>query len=133
MKKIVIACLFFLIAGCTPSIVTIPDTGNEITAGIGDVFFSYSLITPLGNSDRFDLTIVELNDEEFGILYNEYIMQSPLTSRAGTPTGWLIKQGFTKRFDYPLKELKENIIRFKNFEFAIVSISGGQITYKRVK
>lgn len=150
MKKIaVLALMLFAFTGC----MTIPtyepfnrqslEQGSEMTAGIGDIFFEYSTGQDMKNAmkpedkgfvasgEKVELTIVELNKERLGLQYNEYTHTPPqaigLSMYGG---GWMVKQGFNKRFDYALAD---KIVRFKGYEFEIVSVENGQLKYKRVK
>lgn len=148
MKKLLI--LFFallLFTGCAtmqqPTTKTTPDLNEGRSAGIGDVFFEYVMVTPVDpmsvafgvtppqNDVRFDLTILELNDQKIGLQYSEYLYRYPQTIGYTTiPGGWMIKEGFNKRFDYAVVD---KTIRFKGYEFEIVSVEKGQIKYKRIK
>jgi len=110
---------------------------KEVTAGIGDIFFHHvegSVVkdpilgdTPRSDSIRFDLTITELSDSKIGLQYDEYFYN--LSTSAYARSGWAIKPGFTKKFEYPLGKK----ITFKDYEFEIVSIEDGRIRYRRVK
>ena len=100
------------------SIMTItPDMYNVKAARVGDVFFEYKDF-----SFKYELTVTSLNDKEIGLLYNEFTTEHLFT--------WLIKQGFNKTFTYQLSDKK---IPFKEFEFEIISVESGVITYKRIK
>ena len=46
------------------------------------------------------------------------------------PGNWMVKQGFNKRFDYAVAD---RVIRFKDYDFEILSVENGQIKYKRIK
>lgn len=131
----IILIMFF--TGCAttsgPIIAGKPDINQESTAGIGDTFFTYLeqrpvdtmqvLFSPVPtppSGSRFDLTILELTIEKISLQYSEFFQ--------GT-RGWMIKDGFNKTFTYSPKET----IRFKGYEFEPISITNGQLTYKRVK
>lgn len=131
-----LSCLFIVLlftgcAGLQKEFVT-PELNFERTAGIGDEFFNYEFQTfPPDNSQKFEMTILELNQERLGLQYNEYFYSMPSTfSSAYAPSGWMIKQGFNKRFDYAIAD---KIIRFKNYEFEVLSVENGQIKYRRTK
>lgn len=110
-----------------------PGVMEEKNATTGDLFFEREEGVKRNIKDsmlgdfvsiegtRFDLSIVELNNQKIGLYYAEY---------APSVNGWLIKQGFNKRFDYAVAD---KIIRFKGFEFEILNVENGQIKYRRVK
>lgn len=118
--------------------------GQVKVAGIGDIFFDRSegqavkdeknpTAEPVPYSGfKYELTIVELNQERLGLQYNEYTYQPVFVPMSATyyPGSWMVKQGFNKRFDYAVSD---KIIRFKGNEFEILSVENGQIRYRRVK
>lgn len=148
MKKIflvLVAC--FILVGCTamaPFKMSSVNQGEERLASIGDIFLDHkegqSYKDPfLGevmsdDSMRYELTILELNNEKLGLQYNEFFYSkgsgSPFSPATFVPAGWMVKQGYNKRFDY---SLSDKIVRFKGTEFEILSVENGQIKYKRVK
>lgn len=150
MNRLALILIALFFAGCmthiTPQnagqMVTIdealPAMGTETKANVGDVFFDYTKIngqdngfgTLFGTNFRFALTITALNEKEIALQYEEYMKQT-LGAYGGfyKDAPWLIKQGFNKTFTYSPKET----IRFKGYEFEPISVSNGQITYKRVK
>lgn len=131
----VIIFLVFNLYGCvampptTPDYKTVEDSipkiNDERIAAMGDIFFQFiRLGGPYDPSNwKYELTVVELNKEKIGLMYSEYIYKL----ESG---GWLIKEGFNKRFDFPTND---TIIRFKEYEFEILSLEQGQIRYKRIK
>lgn len=164
MKKLLmlLAALFLftgcMIPGAFENINTYkPDINEEKTAFVGDTFFVHveetvqkyasadgkrtqTVIQPDGT--RFDLVVVELNDQKIGLQYSEYVrevnyVQNPMSlpggpgavSRVAGPN-WLIKQGFNKRFDYAIAD---KVIRFQGYEFEIIGMEKGQLKYKRIK
>lgn len=112
-----------------------PKVDEVVTATIGDIFFDHQQVGygPFDTCAKFDLTITALNDKDLTLQYAEYSKPpKPFGGVMGEadPYGpWLIKQGFNKTFTYSPKET----IRFKGYEFEPISVSNGQITYKRVK
>lgn len=146
MKKLFCVLIIFLLSGCatmTPFSTQSINPGDEKNAGIGDVFFEFSegqtmhdpLLAALGgtvsNGMRFELTILEMNSEKIGLQYNEFFYQPPKAiGYTMIPGGWMVKEGYNKRFDYILAD---KVIRFKGYEFEIVSVENGQIKYRRVK
>lgn len=134
MKSLLIlSVLLFSLIGCaTPGFEkvqkTLPAINEEKTTSIGDIFFENSDTTiqrglfgeVLGMYANFsyDLTLVEANEKNIGLSYSEY-----------TGNG-LIKEGFNKRFDYVAGD---KIVRFKGFEFDVISVDKGQLRYKRIK
>lgn len=148
MKKIFIALVAcFVLVGCaamTPFNISSVNQGEERVAGIGDIFLDHregqSMKDPfLGeimgdDSIRYELTILELNNERLGLQYNEYLYSkgngTPFNPATYVPAGWLVKQGFNKRFDYAVAD---KTVRFKGYEFEILSVENGQIKYRRVK
>ena len=145
MKALKSFLLFFILpllfAGCTPRITSVYNLnlGGERIASIGDIFFDHEEgWNVVGDIDpfhydpfKFDLTIVELTDQKIGLRYAEYI-RSNLGEKGGFGIRfvWLIKAGFNKRFDYVVAD---KVVRFKDYEFDIVSVEKGQIKYKRIK
>ena len=117
---------------------TLPPVNTETKANIGDTFLDYTKIngqdngfgTLFGSNFRFALTITSLNEKEIALQYEEYF-KSPTGAYGGfyKDAPWLIKQGFNKTFTYSPKET----IRFKGYEFELISVTNGQITYKRIK
>ena len=153
MKKLLlIISLVFLVEGCAPGRIIntrLPSINEVKTASVGDVFFIMEDITILPasggsafdlmsgkqtmstDSFRFDLVILELTDQKVGLQYSEYFVPMKLNPLSyGKPDSWLIKQGFSKRFDYVVAD---KIISFRGYEFEIVGIEKGQIKYKRIK
>lgn len=136
MKKLLpIAIILLIFIGCIPMPPPAtdykvleggsPKINDEKMASTGDIFFKF---TRLGgpydpNNWKYELAIVELNKEKIGLMYSEYFYNL----RRG---GWLIKEGFNKRFDFPVDD---KIIRFKEYEFEILSLEQGRIKYKRIK
>lgn len=128
MKKIIsLFLLLFAFCGCvtTPEIVKtgLPLVNVEHTTNIGDRFFEYTEtimqpLTPPFRRFEFELIVVEANSNKISLFYSEYTGEG------------LIKEGFNKRFDY---SGNDKIIRFKEYEFEIISINNGQIKYKRIK
>lgn len=149
MKKLLFIMAVLFISGCAGMMATYApftehsvEAGEEKVAGIGDIFFMHSngqtmtdpMLAPSGitaSGDRYELTIVELNQERLGLQYNEFTF-SPGTTIGYTyvPGGWMVKQGFNKRFDYAISD---KIIRFKGYEFEVLSVENGQIKYRRLK
>src|SRR3989338_9374268 len=123
MKKIIALIISLSLIGCAESIklemIPIVNDINEVS--IGDIFFSSSLtkeepynpIVQIFPLEKYELTVVELSNEKIGLQYNEY------TGTHDAREGWLVKQGFNKRFDY---SAKDKIIKYKQYEFEILSI-----------
>lgn len=154
MKKLTaLVLMLFAFTGCmnlpkytyTPFVHQTLTEGQVKMAGIGDIFFEHSegqtatepIYIPSGtvaSGNKYDLTIVELNKERIGLQYNEFTYQpQPKYMNSMFILGggdWLVKQGYNKRFDY---SLSDKVIRFKGYEFEIVSVENGQIKYKRLK
>src|SRR3990167_4420351 len=135
MKKFLfIFLLMTFIVGCAESIklemIPIVNDINEVS--IGDIFFSSSLtkeepynpIVQIFPLEKYELTVVELNNEKISLQYNEY------TGTHDAREGWLVKQGFNKRFDY---SAKDKIIKYKQYEFEILSIDKSVMKYRRIK
>ena len=145
MKKLFISLVAFLLfaVGCAPMLPLTPsmNQGEERIAGIGDTFFIHaqgqSMKDPFvgeivtNDSSRYDLTILELTQEKIGFQYNEYFYEPGRTvGYQSIPGGWMVKQGYNKRFDYAVAD---KIVRFKGYEFEILSVENGQIKYRRIK
>ncbi|MBE7413882.1 MAG: hypothetical protein HS130_01085 [Deltaproteobacteria bacterium] len=147
MRKLACLLMVFLLAGCmatlSPYLNQSVQEGEERVAGIGDTFFEHSagqnktdpMMPMLGeipvSGEKYDLTILELNQERIGLQYNEFYYQPPHTIGNTTiPGGWMVKQGFNNRFDYAVAD---KIVRFKGYEFEVLSVENGQIKYRRLK
>lgn len=141
LKNIFIVVFLLVLVGCAtvqPITQSIPDINQEKTASIGDTFFAYSSMAPrdpmatllsdsgISRDARFDLTILELGDK-IGLQYSEYYYHvNPYTYKSG----WAVKEGFNKRFDYPADV---GTVNFKGYEFEVISVDKGKITYKRIQ
>lgn len=152
-KKLWFLLVFVFFTSCmnlpkysyTPFINQTVGAGEEKVAGIGDSFFEHSegqtvtepTYLPSGTVSsgfKYDLTVVELNKEKLSLQYNEFTYQ-PQARYADSMFiigggDWLIKQGFNKRFDYALSD---KIVRFRGYEFEVLAVEDGQITYRRLK
>lgn len=127
MKKFYYLSLIvlFSLIGCmalTPFKTISINQNEEKTAGIGDTFFEYMegqeehmlQMGIIADGYKYDLTILELNQERVGLQYNEFVYQRAYSVGYTTvPGGWVVKQGFNKRFDYAVID---KIIRFKGRE-----------------
>ena len=127
MKNITLLLIMLIFVGCMKEIRKSdfsPIINEEKTVGIGDVFLTSSeekimtdgITTHIQDGTfKFDLTIVELNEQKIGLQYSEYTkIQSQIPSQfgpiGGAISGWLIKEGFNKRFDYIVAD---KVVRFK--------------------
>ena len=132
MKKLLLMLVLLIATGCAgmQQEVVAPLPNIERTAGVGDTFFQYEMKTfPVENNERFDLTIVELNEQNIGLQYAEYFYSSGV-GVYWQGAGWKIKDGFNKRFDFVLAD---KVIRFRSYAFDVLSVEGGQIKYRRIK
>jgi len=138
MKRLlpVFLLFIFIFAGCTttgtvnPAITGTPAVGVESSVSVGDIFFNKEpQIKPFATNQqgKFDLTVVELNDKKIGLQYAEYLYTMNFNT---FQSAYLVKQGFNKRFDY---DLSNKVIRFKGYEFEVLSVKDGMLTYKRLK
>ena len=132
MKKLMLVVVCFVLVGCTglggSGIKQTPlDTIQE--ASIGDVLFDYQKMT-LTNPTKFNLMIVALTKSNITLQYTEYF--APKDFATGLPKygTWVIKAGFNTRLEYPLGS---GVIRYKSFEFKVLSVDNCTITYKRTK
>lgn len=133
MKKLFLLLIGIVIVSCIPiedpiqkkdtisEIIIPPITDKEQIAGVGDVFFIFSHFAGMSNTSKYELVIVELTQEKLGLQYSEYFFGRG---------GWMIKQGFNKRFDYAISD---KVVRFKGYEFEIIGVEKGQIKYRRIK
>lgn len=136
MKKLLMLALLML-AGCTTTQtlnLARPSLNEWKTANIGDMFFEREegeqitapgIVNTFIGGYRFDLTIVELNEQKIGLLFGEY--DRPYFTTEGK---WIIKHGYNKRFDYAVTD---KIINFRGYEFEILGVEKGQIKYRRIK
>ena len=72
--------------------------------------------------NKFDLSVVELSNKKVALQYAEYF------KNGNDP--WMIKTAFNKRLDY---SLSDKVLRFKGYEFEILSVENGRLHYKRIK
>ena len=141
-----VVSVFLMMVGCagTPiSISKTSPTSNELqTAGVGDVFFSKEEMNGEdngfgsvfnGNAYKFDLTVVSASETKIALEYNEYM--KPIAGEYGgyrKDEAWLIKDKFTKRFDYELADSNKTI-SYKKYKFKIAKVNDGQIEYMRIE
>lgn len=107
---------------------TIPSINETGAVTLGQILLSYerklyySKPYPYTyNMSKFDLTVTEVSEQRIGLSYSEYM---------GKEDSWLIKQGFTKELSY---SPRDKIIRFRDYEFEILSVENGIIKYRRQK
>lgn len=132
MRRLILIIACFVLMGCTG----LNSSGVKQTplnavqeASIGDVFFDYQKMT-LTSPTKFNLTVVALTRNNVALQYAEYF--APKDFATGLPKygTWAIKSGFNTRLEYPLAG---GIVRYRGFEFEILSVDNGIITYKRIK
>jgi hypothetical protein len=79
-----------------------------------------------GNSCRYELILMMVSKSKVVIEYNEYIKSSSYGEfRMDGP--WLIRQGFTKQFEYELTDGKGEIA-YKKLRFVIVGVENHGIS-----
>lgn len=129
MKKLILIFISLLsLYGCVGARkeVSSIDLNNEAVVGVGGILFQYEFVAfPAIDSYRFDLTVAQLTDQNIALIYTEYSYKS---TNLNNTLNW--KEGPNKRFDYAIAD---KIIRFKSYEFEIVSVEKGQVKYKRIK
>ncbi len=147
MKKLLLLfslALLLLISCATPMPVNVsksyPLINNSNKANIGDVFFFLEEMNGKdngfgsvfeGNAYRIDLTIISASSNKVSLEYNEYMKPGAYGGYIKDGS-WLVKNKFTKRFEYELSE-DNKIINYKSFQFEISRIENGSIEYKRIK
>jgi hypothetical protein len=116
--------------------------GNEITIGIGDTFFEKEVMTGKknvgdpnnsvfgGDAYRFELVVEAASNDQLKLGYSEY-MKPPSPYGYYQDRAWLKKPSFSRTLEFDLKENKR--VYYKSYEFEILNIQGGKITYKRIK
>jgi hypothetical protein len=118
---ITLSLFVIILGGCAtiekPKAIEIPKPNETRTAVVGDMFFEKEDGLAL-----YNFIIVEANNQRLGIYYSEYYFNPS--------EGWLMKEGFNKRFDY---DIADRIIHYKEYEFEIIEVDRGKIKYKRIK
>ena len=142
MKYLILVTIVLLSVGCRPKPYThhaeSPIIGKVVTGATGSIFYNKEERTGTrlriwGQPDsvrsissyKIELSIASVSAREFSLYYKEYT--------AGNSSGsWLIKSGFTQRYDYDMT--KTNKFIFRKLKFEILGISDdGVVKYKRIK
>ncbi len=129
LNYFIISCIIALVvSGCSikPAVPAVNKRmlmhGEESSASVGDIFFSAA---PGNNvhgdkSEKYSLLILRLNERE--IIF-KYISTTDAEISVGAKKS-------VKTFTYPVDEKK---LRFREFEFQILSAGENEIKYKRIK
>jgi hypothetical protein len=133
---------FIVVIGCAPkpyrSDTSWPLQKLIISAGIGDEFFKQELmygdanefgVVFNGDASMFTLTVVSLNDKTLSLQYREFF--KPTGRGGGFTIGdrWMIRDKFSQRFDY---DLSSNVVKFRSYEFQVLEVKDGRISYIRI-
>lgn len=149
MKKIALLCviaLMTLTVGCV-SIVNVDKANltqlsSPSVAGMGDVFFEREVMTGKknvgditnsifgGNAHKFDLVIEGVLKGVLKLGYSEYT-KSPSSYGYYLNSPWIKKSAFSRTLEFDLNESK--IVSFQTYQFEILNVEGGKITYRRIK
>jgi len=145
LKFLMVLVVSLLIINCTGALVNVNRCGQKVdlplTIGIGDVFFFQEVMTGednyfgsvfKGDAYKIELLVSSATKEKITLDYSEYM--KPVAGQYGgyrKDGPWIKKPAFDKTLEFDLKET--NTIYYKGFEFEIVNISGGKISYKRIK
>jgi hypothetical protein len=118
-----------------------PQVPNKILdTKIGDIFFERETMTGednragwvfFGNAMRIELSVRAATKDKLVLDYSEYT--KPMNQSGGYQRygQWFKRPAFDKTMEYDLTDSK--IISFQKYEFEIIEIKGGRITYKRLK
>jgi len=86
-----------------------PQINKEVKAGAGDIFFNHNVVDkrPFAKPSRFDMTVKSVSDKEIVLEYGEY-----------------------KTFTY---SANDKVIMFKGYQFEIIGVENGKVTYRRIR
>jgi len=115
MKKLSFILVLLFFTGCstlgreTKREAIVPQVDGEAQAGVGDLFFMHDVDDrrPFAYPSRFNMKIKELNEKEIVLEYTE-----------------------KKSFSF---STSDSVIRLKGYEFEILKVENGKITYRRIK
>lgn len=116
------------------------DPGIQLNTSIGEIFFEREVMTGednhfgsvfYGDAQRIELVVRSATKDKLVLDYSEYM--KPVAGPYGgyrKDGAWLKKPAFDKALEFDLKESKT--VFFQKYEFEIVDVKGGRITYKRI-
>jgi hypothetical protein len=145
-KTSLVLFVSIMLFGCIgPKQINIDNVGQKqgilLNSSVGEVFFEREVMTGedngygfvfKGDAQRIELVVRSASKDKLVLDYSEYM--KPLESRYGgykKDGAWLKKPAFDKLLEFNLNESK--IVFFNKFEFEIIEVKGGRITYKRIK
>jgi hypothetical protein len=114
--------------------------GTQLNTNIGEIFFEREIMTGednhfgsvfYGDAQRIELVVRSATRDKLVLDYSEYM--KPVAGPYGgykKDDAWLKKPAFDKVLEFDLKEAKT--VYYKKYEFEIVDVKGGRITYKRI-
>lgn len=144
-KLYFIAIASFILNGCAGAPIKIDrtdqDTNVILNTSIGEIFFAREVMTGEdnytgsvfnGDAYRVELVVRSATKEKLVLDYSEYM--KPIAGAYGgyrKDGAWLKKPAFDKTLEFDLKET--NVVFYQKYEFEIIEIKGGKITYRRTK
>ena len=149
MTKVALPCMVVFMAltfGCVQAVsvdrANLLPTGGQSTVGTGDVFFEREVMTGQknvgdpsnsvfgGEAYRFDLVVEGISKGILKLGYSEY-MKSPSRYGYYQNSPWMKKPAFSRTLEFDLNESK--IVAFQSYEFEILNVEGGRMTYRRIR
>lgn len=148
MTSISKLCLVLLAAlmlsGCAGAPINIDRVGQNpgivLNTSIGEIFFEREVMTGednhfgsvfYGDAHRIELVVRSATKDKLVLDYSEYM--KPVAGPYGgyrKDGAWLKKSAFDKALEFDLNESK--VVFFQKYEFEIIDVKGGRITYKRI-
>ncbi len=149
MKKISFLAVMVILAltiGCVRIVnvdsANIGATGEEMTISTGDIFFEREVMTGNnnvgdpnnsvfgGDAYRIELVVEAVSKDKLKLGYSEY-MKPPSPYGYYEDRAWMKKPAFSRTLEFNLHE--SNLVSYKMYEFAVTSVQGSKVTYKRIK
>lgn len=149
MKKISFLAVMVIMAltiGCVRMVnvdsTNIGSTGEEITISTGDIFFEREVMSGKknvgdpnnsvfgGDAYRIELVVEAVSKDKLKLGYSEY-MKPPSPYGYYEDRAWMKKPAFSRTLEFNLNE--SNLVSYKTYEFAVTSVQGSKVTYKRIK
>ncbi|BCO11327.1 hypothetical protein GEOBRER4_n1626 [Citrifermentans bremense] len=148
MKSTSKLCLVLLavlmLFGCAGAPINIDRVGQnpgmQLNTSIGEIFFEREVMTGednhfgsvfYGDAQRVELVVRSATKDKLVLDYSEYM--KPVAGPYGgyrKDGAWLKKPAFGKALEFDLKESKT--VFFQKYEFEIIDVKSGRISYKRI-
>jgi len=143
-KLFLVLLAVLMLFGCAGAPINIDRVGQhpgiQLNTSIGEIFFEREVMTGednhfgsvfYGNAQRIELVVRSATKDKLVLDYSEYM--KPVAGQYGgyrKDGAWLKKPAFDKVLEFDIKEAKT--IFFQKYEFEIVDVKGGRISYKRI-